>query len=55
MEYNLMSDFIYRVEPIVPVERGLFRTFLVGADLDYAFALKARGTEMPENTLNRRR
>ena len=43
-----MSSFIYRIEPIIPPSRESSRTFLVSADLDYEFALKARETDMPE-------
>jgi hypothetical protein len=44
----MMSDFIYKVEKLVPIINGPFRMFSIGADLDYKFALKARSTEMPK-------
>ena len=48
-----MPNFIYRIDPIVPVTRGPFRMCPVGADLDYDFAVKARSTEMSEEIRNK--
>ena len=48
-----MLNFIYRINPIIPIKRDFFTIFPVAAELDYHFALKAREIPMPQKSLKR--